>query len=364
MIRLGMVGWRGMVGSVLVNRMLEMNDFNRVSPVFFSTSQIGQKAPDIGMDTPALQDAYDLDKLYQMDIIISCQGSEYTASILHKLRQLNWNGYWIDAASYKRLDHDSIIVLDPLNRRVIDQALNKGLKNFIGGNCTVSLLMLALDGLIKNNLIEWISPMTYQAISGAGAKAMTTLLKQMNFVMTKELLDDDVLMVERKITKMSHDLDYPSDGINHPLAYNLLPWIDEKIKNGQTKEEFKAQAEFNKILNRQTHIPIDGLCTRVSTLRCHSQAVTLKLKSDVDLRDIESMLKGANPWIQFIENEKTETLEKLTPINVSGTLDIAVGRVRKSAIDRSMLHLFTVGDQLLWGAAEPLRRMLNILCES
>ncbi len=361
MYKVGFIGWRGMVGSVLIDRMLAEKDFNKnIKATFFTTSQAGQAAPNIGVDLPNLVDAYDMNALLEMDIILTCQGSDYTKQMLTPLRQKGWQGYWIDAASALRMDDNSIIVLDPLNRKQIDHALQNGIKNFIGGNCTVSLMMLAISGLLKANLVEWVSSMTYQAISGAGAKAMEELLSQMGYL-TQNLQSNNIIELEKQLRGKIQSDDFPNKIINNALALNLLPWIDSAVDNGQTREEWKASAEMNKILQPKTNIPVDGICVRVSSLRSHSQALTIKLKEDLPLEKINSLLKSGNEWVTLIDNNKEATFKGLTPIATSGTLNIAVGRVKKTNISPYHINLFTVGDQLLWGAAEPLRRILNII---
>jgi aspartate-semialdehyde dehydrogenase len=361
MHKVGFVGWRGMVGSVLIDRMLTENDFDKnIDPTFFTTSQAGQAAPSIGINLPVLVDAHDLNALSKMDIILTCQGSDYTKKILTPLRQKGWDGYWIDAASALRMDDDSIIVLDPLNRAQIDSAIESGIKNFIGGNCTVSLMMLAISGLLNAKLVEWVSSMTYQAISGAGAKAMQELLAQMGYL-TQNAQSTNIIELEQQLRQKIQSEDFPKNVINNSLALNLLPWIDSAVENGQTREEWKACAEMNKILQSKNNIPVDGICVRVSSLRSHSQALTIKLKEDIPLDEINSLLKNGNEWVKLVDNNKDATFKDLTPISTSGSLDIAVGRVKKTNISPYHINLFTVGDQLLWGAAEPLRRVLNIL---
>ncbi|MCF6766943.1 aspartate-semialdehyde dehydrogenase [Thiotrichales bacterium 19S11-10] len=360
MNKLGMVGWRGMVGSVLVDQMLKNNDFDGLETTLFSTSQHGQKPPShLNLDLSNIENAYDINSLKQMDILISCQGGDYTNKVYSDLKATGWDGYWIDAASVLRMQPDSIIVLDPINRTQIDNAINQGVKSFIGGNCTVSLMMLAIDGLLQNNLVESISAMTYQAISGAGAKAIKELLSQHQYLITNTNSEASALAIEESLKTLISSADFPSDTITAPLSFNVLPWIDIKMEGGQTKEEWKAYSEMNKILD--SNIPIDGICVRVPTLRAHSQALTIKLNKDLDLSEIESIIQNANQWIRYVPNEKENTLQNLTPLSVSGNYDIAVGRLKKSKLGSDIIHLFTVGDQLLWGAAEPLRRMLNIL---
>lgn len=368
MQKLGLVGYRGMVGSVLMQRMQEENDFAHVEPYFFSTSQVGAKAPAIGgTKTDLLLDAKNIDQLSAMDIIITCQGGDYTNEIYPKLRASGWAGYWIDAASALRMHDDTIIILDPVNRNVIDEALNKGVKTFAGGNCTVSLMLMALAGLFKADLIEWISSSTYQAASGAGAKNMRELLLQMGQLhdaVKNELLDPNssILDIEKKVRLTMNSDSFPTENFTAPLAGSVLPWIDKAMENGQSKEEWKGIAETNKILGLAPNtIPVDGNCVRISSLRCHSQSLTIKLKKDVPVNEIEQLIKEQNQWVRVIPNDKAQTLAQLTPAYVSGSLNVPIGRIRKMMMGPTYLSAFTVGDQLLWGAAEPLRRMLRIL---
>jgi len=368
--RVGFVGWRGMVGSVLMQRMLEEQDFAHIDePVFFTTSQAGEQGPDIGRDIPALQDANDLQQLQAMDAIVSCQGGDYTKQVHAQLRKAGWQGYWIDAASALRMVDDSVIILDPVNRHVIDAALGAGKRDYIGGNCTVSLMMMAMGGLLEHDLIEWASVMTYQAASGGGARHMRELLAGMGSLhqSVAELLDDPasaILEIDRLVTERLRSADFPSEQFGVPLAGSLIPWIDAQLDNGQSREEWKAGVEANKILGRTTErIPIDGLCVRVGAMRCHSQALTVKLKQNVPIDEIEQMLAASNDWVQVVPNDRQMTMQQLSPAAVTGKLDIPVGRLRKLNMGDEYLAAFTVGDQLLWGAAEPLRRMLNILHE-
>lgn len=367
MKRVGIIGWRGMVGSVLMQRMHEENDFAHIDPVFFSTSQAGQPAPDVGKEVPPLKDANDLGELAAMDIIITCQGGDYTGAVYRDLRQSGWKGYWIDAASTLRMEEDSVIVLDPVNRKVIDQALAEGKTDFIGGNCTVSLMLMGVGALLEKDLVEWIAPQTYQAASGSGAKHMRELLNQMGALQqcSSEQLKDPssaILEIDRRVTDTMRSGDFPVDNFGVPLAGSLIPWIDKPMDNGQSKEEWKAQVESNKILGRSGNpVPIDGTCVRIGAMRSHSQALTIKLRKDVPLNEIEEILKNSNEWCKVIPNEKEATMSELTPAKVTGTLSVPVGRLRKMAMGPEYLSAFTVGDQLLWGAAEPLRRMLNIL---
>jgi len=369
MMKLGIVGWRGMVGQVLMDRMISESDFKNFETTFFSTSQKGLECPfKLANANPILQDAYDINSLKQMDVILTCQGGDYTKKIHAELRASGFKGYWIDAASTLRMEDNAIIVLDPVNKDVIQAALKNNQKDFIGGNCTVSLMMLALGGLFKNDQIEWVSSMTYQAASGAGARHMNELLGQMKFVTDAvnrhgENLSENILQVEKNVKTLLSDPKFPKENFGHPLAFNLLPWIDSELPNGQSREEWKGGAETNKILQSKKFIPIDGTCVRVSAMRCHSQALTIKLKSDIPLDEIESMIKTHNDWVKFVPNHKEETLRYLTPEFASGSLEIPIGRLRKMNLGPTYLNAFTVGDQLLWGAAEPLRRMLRILLE-
>lgn len=368
MKRVGFVGWRGMVGSVLMERMRAENDFADIEPVFFSTSQTGQSGPDVGKDIPLLKDAHSIDELKALDAIITCQGGDYTNEVFPKLREAGWQGYWIDAASALRMKDDAVIVLDPVNRRVIDEAVQSGVKNYVGGNCTVSLMLMALGGLFNAGLVEWASAQTYQAASGAGAQNMRELIAQMGKINAdvSGLLADPksaILDIDRQVAATMRG-DLPVDNFGHPLAGSLLPWIDKQLDNGQSKEEWKAQAETNKILGRTGNpIPLDGTCVRIGAMRCHSQALTIKLTRDVPLDEIHSMLAEANDWVKVVPNEREVTLRDLTPTAVTGTLTVPVGRLRKLNMGPEYLNAFTVGDQLLWGAAEPLRRMLRILLE-
>ncbi|BBG71595.1 aspartate-semialdehyde dehydrogenase [Serratia marcescens] len=366
MKNVGFIGWRGMVGSVLMQRMTEERDFDAIRPVFFSTSQHGSAAPAFGGQQGTLQDAYDIDALSALDIIITCQGGYYTNEVYPKLRASGWQGYWIDAASSLRMQDDAIIILDPVNHAVIQQGLDKGIKTFVGGNCTVSLMLMSLGGLFANDLVEWASVATYQAASGGGARHMRELLTQMGMLhadVAKELQDpaSAILDIERKVTEATRSGKLPTDNFGVPLAGSLIPWIDKQLDNGQSREEWKGQAETNKILNTGSVIPVDGLCVRVGALRCHSQAFTLKLKKDVSLPEIEQMLATHNDWVRVIPNDRELTMRELTPAAVTGTLNTPVGRLRKLNMGPEYLSAFTVGDQLLWGAAEPLRRMLRIL---
>ena len=369
MKRVGLVGWRGMVGSVLMQRMLEEQDFDLIEPVFFTTSNVGGQGPAIGKDTPALKDAYDINELKALDVILTCQGGDYTDAVYPKLREAGWEGYWIDAASTLRMKDHAVIVLDPVNRKGIDHALETGIKDYVGGNCTVSLMLMGLGGLFEAGVVEWMSAMTYQAASGAGAQNMRELIRQMGGIhssVAAELQDpaSAILDIDRKVAEFQRSEACPVDNFGVPLAGSLIPWIDSALPNGQSREEWKAQAETNKVLGRfKNPIPVDGLCVRVGAMRCHSQALTIKLNKDIPLADIENMISQHNPWVRLIPNDRETTMRELTPTAVTGTLDVPVGRLRKLNMGSHYLGAFTVGDQLLWGAAEPLRRMLRILLE-
>ncbi|QSI75422.1 aspartate-semialdehyde dehydrogenase [Niveibacterium microcysteis] len=364
-MRVGFVGWRGMVGSVLMQRMREEKDFELIEPVFFTTSNVGGKGPDVGRDLPPLKDASSVDELKAMDVIITCQGGDYTTDVYPKLRAAGWNGYWIDAASTMRMDDDAVIILDPVNRNVIDAALAKGVKNYIGGNCTNSILLMGVGGLFRDGLVEWVSSMTYQAASGGGANHMRELLKGMG-VVHGAVADDlatpssAILEIDRKVAKAIRE-DVPTEFFGAPLAGGLIPWIDKQLDNGQSKEEWKGQAEVNKILGTASTIPVDGLCVRIGAMRCHSLALTLKLKKDLPLAEIESIIKSGNQWVKWVPNDREVSVKELTPASITGGLEVGVGRVRKLNMGPEYLSAFVIGDQLLWGAAEPLRRMLRIL---
>ena len=366
MKNVGFVGWRGMVGSVLMQRMVEEHDFDYINPVFFSTSQAGQAAPTFGGKTGTLQSADNIDALKALDIIVTCQGGDYTSDIYKKLRATGWQGYWIDAASTLRMEDDAIIVLDPVNKANIHAALDKGIKTFVGGNCTVSLMLMSLGGLFAENLVDWISVSTYQAASGGGARHMRELLTQMgmlNAEVAKELQDPNssILDIERKVTQKMRDGSLPTDNFGVPLAGSLIPWIDKALDNGQSREEWKGQAETNKILGTSEIIPVDGLCVRIGALRCHSQSFTIKLKKDISVPEVEKLLAAHNDWVKVVPNDRELSMRELTPAAITGTLTTPVGRLRKLNMGKDYLSAFTVGDQLLWGAAEPLRRMLRIL---
>jgi aspartate-semialdehyde dehydrogenase len=365
-----MVGWRGMVGSVLMQRMREERDFDHVEPIFFTTSAVGGKGPDVGRgETGPLRDARSIDDMKSADIVITCQGGDYTNEVYPKLRAAGWNGYWIDAASALRMKDDAIIILDPVNLHVIKDGLAQGIKNYIGGNCTVSLMLMGLDGLFKHGLVEWLSAMTYQAASGAGAQNMRELLAQMGVAhgAARELLADPasaILEIDRRVANALRSEALPREHFGVPLAGSLIPWIDKDMGNGQSREEWKAEAEGNKILGRAANpIPIDGICVRIGAMRCHSQAVTIKLARDVPLDEISGMLAAANAWVRVVPNGRDASVRELSPAAVTGSLHVPVGRLRKLSMGPQYLAAFTVGDQLLWGAAEPLRRMLRILLE-
>jgi aspartate-semialdehyde dehydrogenase len=358
-----------MVGSVLLQRMRTEDDFAVVDPVFFSTSQAGGAAPDVGRGASTLEDARDLAKLTACDVLVSCQGGEYTSEMHPRLRAAGWNGFWIDAASTLRMADNAVIVLDPVNRDVIDRALASGGRDFIGGNCTVSLMLMALTGLFRAGLVEWVSAMTYQAASGAGAQQMRELVSQMGaaHASVEALLADPASAIgdiDRTMAATLRDSRFPTKHFGHPLAGSLLPWIDKDLGNGQSREEWKGMVECNKIIGRTARpIPVDGICVRVGAMRCHSQALTVKLTQDVPLAEIERLLASAHEWVRVVPNEKERTLASLTPAAVTGALDVPVGRLRKLAMGPEYLGAFTVGDQLLWGAAEPLRRVLRIIVE-
>lgn len=366
MVKVGFVGWRGMVGSVLMERMRAEGDFKGYEPLFFTTSNVGGAGPSIGMDVPPLADAFDLARLAAMDVIVTCQGGDYTNEVHPKLRAQGFKGYWIDAASALRMKDDSIIVLDPVNLKVIESGLARGVKDYVGGNCTVSLMLMALAGLFRENLVEWISSMTYQAASGAGAKNMIELVRQMAYLSNaaKPLLDNPAataLEYEALITGELRGDKIPTDQFGVPLAASLIPWIDKPMDNGQTREEWKGIAETNKILGTTKPIPVDGECVRVGAMRCHSQGLTIKMTKDVPLADIEGIIVGAHEWVKVVPNNKEASIRELTPTAVSGRLTVPIGRMRKMNIGPEYLTAFTVGDQLLWGAAEPVRRILNIV---
>jgi aspartate-semialdehyde dehydrogenase len=361
MKKVGFMGWRGMVGSVLMERMALEKDFGQMESYFFSTSQPGQAAPLVTNGHDKLLNAMDFKELSRMDILLSCQGGDYTNEVFPTLRKEGWKGIWIDAASALRMNEDAVIILDPVNRGFIDDSLKKGIKNFIGGNCTVSLLLIALHGLFKEDLIEWVSSMTYQAASGAGAKNMIELLEQMKTVGLAFTSNpaQGALELEKHVTELMNSSKFPTSNFGHPLALNVLPWIDSELPSGQSKEEWKAQVEANKILQTKRVIPIDGTCVRVGALRCHSQGLTIKLKKSASLAALEELISSANSWVKLVPNNKAQTLSELTPAAVSGKLHVPIGRLRPMTLGNSYFNAFTLGDQLLWGAAEPLRCTLN-----
>ncbi|MFO7737650.1 MAG: aspartate-semialdehyde dehydrogenase [Desulfatiglandaceae bacterium] len=368
MLRIGFIGWRGMVGSVLMARMREETDFGGFEPVFFSTSNVGGAGPDVGYGTQPLANAYEIERLCSLDIIVTCQGGGYTAEVYPEIRQQGWNGYWIDSASTLRMHDDSMIVLDPVNRPVIDRGLSSGIKAYVGGNCTVSLMLMALSGLFSNRLIEWVSVMTYQAASGAGAKHMKELIAQMGIIgnVSADLIADPAstaIAIDARVTEALRSDTFPTDNFSAPLAGSLIPWIDTLMESGQTREEWKGYAETNKILEMQKPIPVDGLCVRVGAMRCHSQGLTIKLNKDMPLDALSQVLVEGNPWVKLVPNDRGATLRSLTPAAVNGTLTVPVGRLRKMRMGPKYVAAFTVGDQLLWGAAEPIRRVLRIIIE-
>lgn len=367
MQKVGFVGWRGMVGSVLVERMQSENDFDSIESSFFTTSQVGQKTPSYLKDNDLLLDAFDINELSRMDIIVTCQGGDYTKKVYPEMKKVGWQGHWVDAASSLRMDDDALIVLDPINQIAIDDAYQRGIKTWVGGNCTVSLMLLAIHGLIRENAVDWVSSMTYQAASGAGAQNMRELLEQMGslYNSAREMLDDprsNILAIDQKVLESMHSKSFPKDNFVVPLAGNLIPWIDQDLNNGQSREEWKGQAESNKILqNGHDSIKVDGLCVRVGSMRSHSQALTIKLKKDYDVKQVEKLIANGNEWVKLIDNTRENSIHDLTPSAVSGTLNIAIGRIRQLNFDKNIFSAFTVGDQLLWGAAEPIRRILKIL---
>jgi len=365
----GIIGWRGMVGSVLLERMRAERDFDLVEPVFFSTSQAGAASPDIGRETRRVQDAHDLAALKRLPMLISAQGGDYTQEVHGRLREAGWRGYWIDAASTLRMADSAVIVLDPVNLPVMRLARERGVKDFIGGNCTVSLMLMAVCGLMRAGLVEWITAMTYQSASGAGAQNMREMLEQMGALHRSAagLLADPasaILDIDRAVSQAQKRADFPKAQFGAPLAASLIPWIDKDLGAGQSREEWKAGAESNKIMGTEANpVPVEGICVRVSAMRCHSQALTIKLKCDVPLAEVEHLIAGGNDWVKVVPNEREASIAALSPAAVSGTMTIPVGRLRKLAMGAEYLSAFTVGDQLLWGAAEPLRRTMRILLE-
>jgi len=368
MLKIGFIGWRGMVGSVLMSRMLEEGDFKGFEPTFFTTSNVGGGGPDVRVDIPPLRDAFDVSLLSTLDVVVTCQGGDYTKQIYPELRKRGWQGYWIDSASALRMSDESIIVLDPVNRDVIASGLSSGIRTYIGGNCTVSLMLMALSGLFRAGLVEWIASMTYQSASGAGAKHMKELISQMTILgdAARELLSDPAstaIAVDEIITRELRSMGLPTENFSAPLAASLIPWIDTAMESGQTREEWKGSVETNKILRTERPIPVDGVCVRVGAMRCHSQGFTIKLTKDVPLDDIEDIIAKGNDWVRLVPNDRESTLKHLTPAAVNGTLTVPVGRVRKMLMGPEYVAAFSVGDQLLWGAAEPIRRILNIVLD-
>lgn len=376
-MRVGLVGWRGMVGSVLMQRMREEGDFDLIEPVFFSTSSAGAPAPGFAASPERrLLDANDIEALRGVDTVVSCQGGDYTKAVFARLRQAGWNGYWIDAASALRMDKDATIILDPVNRDLIDRALARGVRSFVGGNCTVSLMLMAIGGLLRAGVVEWISVMTYQAASGAGAQNMRELLVQMgqlNRAVSAELADPAaaILDIDRKVAETMRGADFAVEQFGVPLAGSLIPWIDSELPGGQSREEWKGSVETNKIMGFGAYerdmgalipeVPVDGICVRVGAMRCHSQGLTIKLKESASIADVERLVASSNPWVEVVPNHKEESIRRLTPAAVSGTLGVPVGRMRRLLMGDQYISAFTCGDQLLWGAAEPLRRMLRML---
>ena len=364
-MRVGLIGWRGMVGSVLTHRMREENDFAGIEAVFFSTSSVGTAAPKEAGDHASLKDAKDLEALASCDVLISCQGGDYTAEMYGPLRNHGWKGFWIDAASTLRMSDEAVIILDPVNEAVVRDGLARGLRTFAGANCTVSLMLMAIGGLVKAGLVEWITTMTYQGASGAGAAKVLELVKQMECITdpTRARPSDNALEVDRMVTQAQRCPGLPTREFGAPLAASLIPWIDREMPDGQTREEWKGMAETNKIMDLNPQVPVDGICVRVATMRCHSQGLCIKLTKDVPLRDIEEILANSNQWVRLIPNDQESTTRCLTPAAVSGSLNVPIGRLHKLKLGPQFLGAFTVGDQLLWGAAEPLRRMLKIIRE-
>jgi aspartate-semialdehyde dehydrogenase len=368
MVKIGFIGWRGMVGSVLMERMLAEKDFKGYEPLFFTTSNVGGKGPEIGRAIPPLKDAFDLSLLSSMDILVTCQGGDYTGKVYSQLRKTGWRGYWIDSASTLRMEKDSIIVLDPVNRNVIDGGLKSGIMTYVGGNCTVSLMLMAVSGLLTAGRVEWISSMTYQAASGAGANHMRELIAQIAVLgrAAEDLLDNPAstaLEIDARITRELRSPSFPAHYFGSPIAGSLIPWIDRAMESGQTREEWKGFVEANKILGTKHPIPVDGICVRVGAMRCHSQGLTIKLNKDVPLDEVINLIEMGNDWVKVIPNEKDATLKYLTPAAVNGTLTVPIGRIHKMIMGPEYVTAFTCGDQLLWGAAEPIRRILNIIIE-
>jgi len=365
-MKTGFVGWRGMVGSVLMDRMQQEQDFSLLEPTFFSTSQVGEAGPDVGTGAAPLEDAYALDALSRLDAIVSTQGGDYTKQVYPRLRESGWKGFWIDAASTLRMQDEAVLVLDPVNRAAIEQGIERGLRTYCGANCTVSLMLMALAGLFRAGQIEWLSSMTYQAASGAGAAQMRELVEQMAAISEAAREDlaspaTSVLDLERTVSAALRDDRLPRASLGVPLAGSVLPWIDAPMPGGQTREEWKGQVETQKILGTAAPIPVDGICVRVGALRCHSQAFTIKLREALPLDEVEDLLRGANDWVRLIDNDRERTLSELTPAKISGTLEVPIGRLHKLNLGDTYLGAFSVGDQLLWGAAEPLRRVLRMI---
>ncbi|MDP9013249.1 MAG: aspartate-semialdehyde dehydrogenase [Pseudomonadota bacterium] len=367
MTKIGIIGWRGMVGSVLLERMRAERDFDVVEPTFFSTSQAGGAAPDIGREVRRVEDANDIEALARLPMLLSAQGGEYTTAVHSRLREAGWQGYWIDAASTLRMADNAVIVLDPVNLPVMQAARAAGIKDFIGGNCTVSLMLMAVCGLLRAGIVEWISAMTYQSASGAGAQNMRELLEQMGFLYrsaSQSLRDPaaTILDVDRAVSIALADAEFPQTHFGAPLAANLIPWIDKDMGDGRSREEWKAGAESNKIMGTQANpVPVEGLCVRIGAMRCHSQALTIKLNRDIPLPEIESLIAGGNDWVRVVHNDRDASIKELSPAAVSGRMTVPIGRLRKMAMGGEYLSAFTVGDQLLWGAAEPLRRTMRFL---
>lgn len=365
-MKTGFVGWRGMVGSVLLERMRAEEDFAGMDATFFTTSHVGGAGPDIGGGSKPLLDAMNVEQLAGMDVVLTCQGGDYTRNVYSRLRAMGWDGYWIDAASALRMEEGAVIVLDPVNRELLEQALVDGVKTFVGGNCTVSLMLMAIGGLFKADLVEWVNCQTYQAASGAGAQNMRELIAQMGaaHAAVADSLDDpahSILDIDQRVTMAMRSRAFPMEKFGAPLAGSLLPWIDAELDNGQSREEWKGQAETNKLLGLVSPVAVDGNCVRIGAMRCHSQALTIKLKRDAPMEDVESLIANSNDWVTLVPNHKEATLRELTPAAVTGTLTVAIGRLRKLNMGPEYLSAFTVGDQLLWGAAEPLRRVLAVI---
>jgi len=367
MKEVGIIGWRGMVGSVLLERMREEKDFDLISPTFFSTSQAGAAGPQVGSSPSKVQDAHDIAALAKLPMLISTQGGDYTQAIHPRLRAAGWKGYWIDAASVLRMEKDAVIVLDPVNLPVMQAARERGIKDFIGGNCTVSLMLMAVAGLLRAGVVEWITAMTYQSASGAGAQNMREMLEQMGVLHSSvaALLKNpasSIIEIDRAVSAALTSEEFPTAHFDVPLAGSLIPWVDKDLGNGQSREEWKASVEANKILGLEAHpVPIEGICVRVSAMRCHSQALTIKLTRDLPLSEVEELIAAGNPWVRIVPNNKDASIRALSPAMVSGKLEIPIGRLRKLAMGGEYLSAFTVGDQLLWGAAEPLRRTMRFL---